>query len=1021
MFKRQSCFRGGPLTVLLAMVAVGMAPIASADGPITVTYETTGDVVPGGTITVQATVEIGDGSTLQSMSWSQAAGAEATLSDTATDTVTVMLASMMEYKEYLFHVLREPPLGEEQLPPNVPPPEGEFPGGQQNRFEVVGVDPFSLEEAALVTLELEVVTSSGTYHDEYEIHTPIPWKPTVGIRTVPIGTPVLLYGKEQASYDWTLDDPPASDAVLMDATTRTPEFTPDVPGLYKVEVTDLTDMSKEGPVLLRIYAGTWHGILVGQDADGRPIPEPACLECHSGSPAPDKFTPWAQTGHAEIFKDNINNPAGHYSTSCFACHTVGFDPLVESGGVDEADDYLDFLMEIGSLESAEAYDPTATYSIHGDLENWNTTVDQFPETARLSNIQCENCHGPQDSASHSNGSPRITLSAKMCGSCHGEPPRHGRYQQWQLSKHADYELAIDEGTSSNCSRCHSANGFVQWVTELGGDAETEVDVTWTEDEVHPQTCQACHDPHDIGTASGDATNAKVRVMGDTPETVGGYMATDVGKGAVCIMCHNGRRGLRNDQNYLRSDGTRATHPGPQGDVLMGQNAYFVQVGQRAYHADVENACVSCHMQSTPPPDIISYNRSGTNHTFFASKDICSDCHAVIKAEDVQGPVEAGLEELQHMLEQGYLNLIENQLALGRTIDLGDAMITDSADIIDLELGESRGRQAFAVNLAGVGMVGPVGLNSIDVIAGGDTIGFDDLMDDRVLKAGWNYWLLHSDGSHGVHNPRFARAILEASLINVQMTPPTAGGVGGAVGEGEIGEGAVSCMSPYVYWTEIAAHNQGADTSTWRTDLAARNMVTAPASVQFILHTSSGDTTTDAMIDGGAQGVFEDIVGAMGVDGKGTLEVCSTQPLELVARTFNQPGVAKADAGTFGQFYDGFMGGAGMAAGDSARLLGLRQMTDEFRTNISVTNTGLDPAEVRVTLFSNDGTELHSYTLEVGVGMVVQDLQPFKARAKKPNLGWGFAVIEVTDGSGILASASVIDSVSGDATTIPMKR
>jgi hypothetical protein len=229
------------------------------------------------------------------------------------------------------------------------------------------------------------------------------------------------------------------------------------------------------------------------------------------------------------------------------------------------------------------------------------------------------------------------------------------------------------------------------------------------------------------------------------------------------------------------------------------------------------------------------------------------------------------------------------------------------------------------------------------------------------------------------------------------------------------------MSPYVYWTEIVAHNLGANMSSWRTDLAARNMVTSAAAVEFILHTASGDVTMDGTVPGGSQSVFEDIVSAMGVDeGKGSLEICSSQPLEIVTRTFNQP-AAKAEAGTYGQFYDGYMGGAGMVSGASARLLGLRQMTDEFRTNISVTNTGLDPAEVRVTLFESDGTDLHSYTLEVGAGMVVQDLQPFKARARKPNLGWGFAVVEVTDGSGILVSASVIDAVSGDATTIPMKR
>jgi hypothetical protein len=136
----------------------------------------------------------------------------------------------------------------------------------------------------------------------------------------------------------------------------------------------------------------------------------------------------------------------------------------------------------------------------------------------------------------------------------------------------------------------------------------------------------------------------------------------------------------------------------------------------------------------------------------------------------------------------------------------------------------------------------------------------------------------------------------------------------------------------------------------------------------------------------------------------------------VARTFNI-----GPDGTVGQFYDGHIGGAGLATGQSGRLIGLRQMTDSFRTNISVTNTGTDAAEVRITLYSADGSVLHAYYLTVGPGRVVQDSQPFKRRAGEADLGWGFVLIEVTDGYGVHASASVIDVRTNDATTIPLKR
>ena len=52
---------------------------------------------------------------------------------------------------------------------------------------MVGLSPFSLEEAALVEIEVTVTTPAGTFKDHAEIHTHLPWKPAAGIRTVPIG------------------------------------------------------------------------------------------------------------------------------------------------------------------------------------------------------------------------------------------------------------------------------------------------------------------------------------------------------------------------------------------------------------------------------------------------------------------------------------------------------------------------------------------------------------------------------------------------------------------------------------------------------------------------------------------------------------------------------------------------------------------------------------------------------------------------------------------------------------------
>ena len=35
--------------------------------------------------------------------------------------------------------------------------------------------------------------------------------------------------------------------------------------------------------------------------------------------------------------------------------------------------------------------------------------------------------------------------------------------------------------------------------------------------------------------------------------------------------------------------------------------------------------------------------------------------------------------------------------------------------------------------------------------------------DVLVKAGWNYYLLHGDASNGVHNPSFTQNVINASI------------------------------------------------------------------------------------------------------------------------------------------------------------------------------------------------------------------------------------------------------------------
>jgi N-acetylneuraminic acid mutarotase len=223
--------------------------------------------------------------------------------------------------------------------------------------------------------------------------------------------------------------------------------------------------------------------------------------------------------------------------------------------------------------------------------------------------------------------------------------------------------------------------------------------------------------------------------------------------------------------------------------------------------------------------------------------------------------------------------------------------------------------------------------------------------------------------------------------------------------------------PFVYWLEVAANLPGSYGSQWVTDLVLFNEALEPATVSLVLHAEDGQHAAPASVVAGAQSVFEDVVGgSLQYQGKGPLEIRSTLSLRAAARTYNL-----TSAGTFGQGFSLHTADQGLAAGDTAWLVELRQELDRFRTNIAVANAGDADASVRIQLMATDGSEIHTYTLDLEPGELIQDLEPFARRAGRPNLGWGLARVEVMTGSGVLVSASVVDSGTNDATTVPMQR
>jgi len=723
--------------------------------PVKVVIADPGVRNPGDAVGLSATVTIFDGSGPVTYVWTQSNSVPVAISGGTTATPTVTLPNAGVYKDYLLEHLHM---------------------GDLDRWQVLPIDPHAAEDAANVEIECDVTTSSGTYSATVEVTADLPFSAwTTGVDTVPVGVPVLLGGRDQESYAWSLTRPTGSATVLVDATTRNPYFTPDVAGAYVLTVHD----DQEGAdYSWTVYAGTYTGMIVGQEpgAPGQPtipVADSMCRACHSGI-----VNSWRNTGHAHIFSTQIDTST-HYSTSCFSCHTVGFG--TGAGGIDDQPDYAEFLAK--------------NYFHHTPGDNWTEVLADEPATARLANIQCENCHGPQDSLAHElphkADSSRISLSAGVCGSCHGEPPRHGRYQQWEESGHANYELAVSEGWDDgvrSCSICHTANGFLYWGENGGWDTnDSSVPSNLVSDagKLHPITCVVCHDPHAVGTVSGEANDAPLRIEGDTPPLGGGFEVMKVGKGAICMVCHNGRRGLRNDETWKdTTDRDRATHLGPQSDVLVSQNAYFVETGWREPHSLIADTCVTCHLELTPPPEDLSYQLGGTNHSFAAKPTICKQCHGDFTADNLVNLVDTALEGLDEYIPYLLAQEIDYQVGLqGNWVQLDgysadgegqpslSVTITETGSIDSIELVESHGRQAMHVHLSGGTTVYNVRLASdTSVFPAGGAPGSTSLLDSYggqlLARAGWNMYLLHADGSHGIHNPGFVQAILQATFAKL---------------------------------------------------------------------------------------------------------------------------------------------------------------------------------------------------------------------------------------------------------------
>jgi hypothetical protein len=545
-------------------------------------------------------------------------------------------------------------------------------------------------------------------------------------------------GATQASWNWQLTSKPTgSNATLYAANGAAAAYAGGASGQYGYFIPDVATSAAAGYYVLTeatsgctvtIHAGSWLGIMTVTGPTDTPAVTPtsqstACQgNCHSGSlpwngngtQAPDMFTPWSKTNHATALKRKIEGSAGpHFGESCLECHTVGYDKsnTVANHGFSD-------------VEKAASW----TYPAANKAGNWSALENiQSPnDLADLAGIQCENCHGPQttDGVAHggsaTDSASRIKWSEETCASCHEEYGTHYIPSQWIQQNpngnggHSNRSLAINEGGggSDSCPRCHSAQGFALYTQNLQSgyygylaantntsgfttfgplDPAYPAVTTFTpataaqlsargmnKQQVEPQTCQACHDPHDNtagGTCPGgvfsDGTDcSQLRVYDSIKALPNGLTnISGMGAGAICTTCHNQRNGEHTDvlTAVTESVNTAASgtpvwvatgrmvpgalaafttpHTPSQTDMFFGFNAYFGPRMAPSAHMAVQDTCAGCHFKAVTSS--VTALAETSNHSFLVDATICQNCHtANVDGVGLQAANRAQLDSLR---------------------------------------------------------------------------------------------------------------------------------------------------------------------------------------------------------------------------------------------------------------------------------------------------------------------------------------------------------------------------------------
>jgi hypothetical protein len=281
--------------------------------------------------------------------------------------------------------------------------------------------------------------------------------------------------------------------------------------------------------------------------------------------------------------------------------------------------------------------------------------------------------------------------------------------------------SVARGSSVGCAKCHAAQGYRETILTGRDTTAASIDIPLV------FQCDMWHDFH--GTLDEtEFPDYALRHNEPVSLMYNGHQSTVdlAGSGNVCAYCHQPRP---RDGFPIQVNGTDSvnvnsshwgTHYGTASVILAGHDAFEVP-GSMPYESSPHTTaigCSTCHMaKNADRTDVGGHTFKMVADDGYENLNGCKSCHADITSFDLNG-VQTEIEGLVHHLDE---LLMEHKLI----DDTGHALPWNSANGL--------GRK-FTSNEAG---------------------------------AVFNLLLAHYEGSHGVHNYKYTKALLTNTIEMVE--------------------------------------------------------------------------------------------------------------------------------------------------------------------------------------------------------------------------------------------------------------